>query len=60
MTCGHGVHYFFNKGFEGKYQQKFVSLVMRMLDYPLDEVKKEAARQVYARWFFNKLFEDKI
>ena len=60
MTCGRGAHYFFNNGFEGKDQQKFVNLVMRMLDYPLDEVQKEAARQVYARWFFNELFEDKI
>ena len=60
MACGRGAHYFFNNGFEGDYQADFINLVLEMLDSPLDEVKKEAARQVFARWFFNDLFEEQL
>ncbi len=60
MTGGHGSHYFFNKGFEGEHQEDFISLVLMMLESPFDEIRKEAARQVFARWFFNDLFQEQI
>ncbi len=60
MTCGHGAYYFFNSGFESKYHSDFVMLVRKMLVSPLDVVKKEAARQAFARWFFNDLFHDEV
>lgn len=60
MACGNDAYRFFNNGFEGKYQEDFINLVLKMLNSPLDEVKKEAARQVFARWFFNDLFQEQM
>ncbi len=60
MTCGHGADYFFNGAFESKYQSDFVLLVKKMLVSSFDAVKKEAARQVFARWFFNDLFHGEV
>jgi len=60
VACGHGAHYFFNNGFESKYKSDFIRLVLKMLKSPSDDVKKEAARQIFARWFFNDLFEEEI
>lgn len=59
-SCGHGAHYFFNQGFEGDYRNEYVQLVLRMLDSQYEDVRKEAARQIYARWFFNHIFEDEL
>jgi len=63
MTLGHSAYYFFNTGFEGKYQSDFINLILRMLDSSFEDIQKEAARQVFARWFFDDLFQvqlDKI
>ncbi len=60
MTCAYGSYHFFNNGFEGARQPEYVDLVLQMLKSPYDDVKKEAARQVYARWFFNDLFQDEV
>ncbi|WP_438863953.1 hypothetical protein [Neptunicella sp.] len=60
MTSAYGAHHFFNNGFEGHQQSKYVELVLQMLKSSYDDVKKEAARQVYARWFFNDLFQNEV
>lgn len=60
MTCGHDAYHFFNQGFEGKHQSQYVNLVLSMLTSAYDEVKKQAAIQIYARWFFNDLFEEQL
>ncbi|EPR4202510.1 hypothetical protein ACU51X_001358, partial [Acinetobacter baumannii] len=60
MTCGYESHYFFNNGFKGKYQNAMVSLVLNMLSSEYQDVRKEAARQIYARWYFYDLFQDEI
>jgi hypothetical protein len=60
MAIGYGAHYFFNRGFDEQYQSDFVNLVLRMLDSPFEDIQKEAARQVFARWFFNDLFQGQI
>lgn len=60
MACGYGAHYFFNEGFGTEFQDNFIKLVLKMLQSSSDEVKKEAARQIFARWFFNNLFEEEI
>lgn len=60
MTCGYGAHHFFNQGFDGKHQAQYIDLVLSMLTSTYDEVKKEAAKQIYARWFFNTLFEEQL
>lgn len=60
MTCGHGAYHFFNQGFEGKYQSQYIDLVLSMLTSSYDEVRKQAATQIYARWFFNDLFEEQL
>lgn len=60
MTCGRGAYHFFNQGFIGKHQSQYIDLVLSMLTSTYDEVKKEAAKQIYARWFFNDLFEEQL
>ncbi len=60
MTCGNDAYHFFNQGFEGKYQQQYIALTLSMLASTNDEVKKQAAIQIYARWFFYGLFEEQL
>ncbi|MEQ5758841.1 hypothetical protein ABN351_05030 [Proteus mirabilis] len=60
MTCGDGAYHFFNQGFEGKHQSQYIDLVLSMLTSSYDEVRKQAATQIYARWFFNDLFEEQL
>lgn len=60
MTCGCDAYHFFNQGFEGKHQSQYIGLVLAMLTSTYDEVKKEAAKQIYARWFFNDLFKEQL
>jgi hypothetical protein len=60
MTCGDGAYHFFNQGFEGKHQSQYIDLVLTMLTSSYDDIKKEAARQIYARWFFNDLFKEQL
>ncbi|WP_434340713.1 hypothetical protein [Motilimonas cestriensis] len=60
VSGGYGAHYFFNQGFESEYANDYIELVLRMLGSPYVDIRKEAARQIYARWFFNDLFEHEI
>ena len=60
VSCGFQAYYFFNQGFEGNYRNKYIQLVLCMLKSQYEDVRKEAARQIYARWFFNALFEDEL
>ena len=60
MTCGIYAYHFFNQGFEGKYQQQYIALTLSMLASTNDEIKKQAAKQIYARWFYNGLFEEQL
>lgn len=60
MTCGHGALHFFNNGFYGDRKEDYIELVLNMLDSPLDEIKKEAGKEIFARWFFNDLFHDEL
>lgn len=60
MTCGNDAYHFFNQGFEGKYQQQYIALTLSMLASTNNEVKKQAAIQIYACWFFYGLFEEQL
>ncbi|QYK03162.1 NACHT domain-containing protein [Shewanella psychrotolerans] len=60
ISAGYGANYFFNQGFESEHVNKYIDLVLRMLDSQYADIRKEAARQIYARWFFNDLFEDEL
>ncbi|ASD67928.1 hypothetical protein [Pseudoalteromonas piscicida] len=62
MSCIRGNHYFFNDGFteESSFRQQYLNLTLRMKCSPFDEVKKEAGRQIAARWFFYDLFSEEI
>ncbi|MGV2874019.1 hypothetical protein [Colwellia sp. E150_009] len=60
MVCGYEAHHFFNQGFEDENKHQYVELVLRMLNSSFKDVRKEAARQVYARWFFSDLFENEV
>ena len=60
MTCGIDAYHFFYQGFEGKYQQQYIALTLSMLESSNVEIKKQAAIQIYARWFFNGLFEEQL
>lgn len=60
VAGGYGVHYFFNQGFESEHVNEYTELVLRMLGSQYVDIRKEAARQIYARWFFNDLFEDEL
>lgn len=58
FTCAHQAHEFFNSAFDTDYQDQYVELVTMMLFSEYDDVRKEAGRQVFARWYFNDLFSD--
>lgn len=60
MTCGYESNHFFNNGFTTKYQKDLISLVLNMLSSEYQDVRKEAARQIYARWYFYDLFQDEL
>lgn len=62
MSCVKGNHYFFNDGFtEGSsFREQYLNLTLRMKSSSFDEVKKEAGREIAARWFFYELFNDEI
>lgn len=62
MSCIRVNHYFFNDGFteESSFRQQYLNLTLRMKCSPFDEVKKEAGRQIAARWFFYDLFSEEI
>ncbi|HCG7138054.1 TPA: hypothetical protein NJ357_005036 [Vibrio parahaemolyticus] len=62
MSCIRGNHYFFNDGFteDSSFREQYLSLILRMKCSPFDEVKKEAGREITARWFFYDLFNVEI
>ncbi|MGI6994485.1 hypothetical protein [Providencia sp. KP2202517] len=62
MSCIRGNHYFFNDGFteDSLFREQYINLTLRMKCSPFDEVKKEAGRQIAARWFFYELFSEEI
>ncbi|MGR5558810.1 NACHT domain-containing protein [Vibrio fortis] len=60
VSGGYGANHFFNQGFESGHVNEYIDLVLRMLDSQYADIRKEAARQIYARWFFNDLFEDEL
>ncbi|WIH18379.1 hypothetical protein KQY33_08665 [Photobacterium damselae] len=60
VSGGYGANHFFNQGFESEHVNEYIELVLRMLDSQYVDIRKEAARQIYARWFFNELFEDEL
>lgn len=62
MSCIRGNHYFFNDGFteESSFREQYLNLILRMKYSSFDEVKKEAGRQIVARWFFYELFSEEI
>ncbi|MFB9154434.1 hypothetical protein ACFFUS_13975 [Vibrio gallaecicus] len=60
VTGAYGANYFFNQGFESTYVNEYVKLVLRMLGSQYLDINKEAARQIYARWFFNDLFKHEL
>ncbi|ELJ8661913.1 ATP-binding protein [Vibrio cholerae] len=60
VSGGYGANYFFNQGFESERVNEYIELVLRMLGSQYVDIRKEAARQIYARWFFNDLFEHEL
>lgn len=62
MSCAEGSHYFFNDGFaeESSFREDYVALVSRMQYSLLDDVLKEAGKQILARWFFYDMFLSEI
>ncbi|BFL71013.1 hypothetical protein SKB0120_20750 [Moraxella osloensis] len=60
FTIAHNSHYFFNNAFESTLCDKYVELVKRMSISPIDEVCKMAGMQIFARWYYNDLFQDTI
>ena len=62
MSCIRGNHYFFNDGFteDSSFREQYLNLTLRMKCSHFDEVKKEAGRQIAARWFFYELFSEEI
>ena len=60
MACGYESHYFFNNGFKCEHQEDLISLVLKMLSSEYQDVRKEAARQIYARWYFYDLFQEEL
>jgi hypothetical protein len=62
MSCIDGNHYFFNDGFAEScnFAEQYTGLVLQMKSSEFDEVKKEAGRQMTARWFFYGLFDEEI
>lgn len=60
MTCGYNASPFFNQGFESEHRSQYIDLTRAMLASNYDEVRKEAAKQIYACWFLSDLFKDQI
>ncbi|PIT36520.1 hypothetical protein BHC43_10485 [Snodgrassella alvi] len=53
-------HYFFDVGFDGNYQPQYTELVLVMLGSDIEDVRKEAAKQIYKRWFLKNLFTKEL
>ncbi|RYY78765.1 MAG: AAA family ATPase [Moraxellaceae bacterium] len=59
-SCDYDASYFFNEGFSSASKCQFAKLVMQMLDSRFANIREEAARQIYARWYLNDLFKDHL
>lgn len=60
FSCSLQANDFFNSGFEGSYKYLYIELVLNMLNSDKSEVRMQAAKQIYARWFFDNLFTDEL
>lgn len=60
FTIAHNSHYFFNHAFESTLCDRYVELVQRMSISSIDEVREMAGMQIFARWYYNDLFQDTI
>lgn len=60
FTIAHNSHYFFNNAFEGSSCDKYIELVKKMSVSPIDKVREMAGMQIFARWYYNDLFQDVI
>ncbi|MBV7434395.1 hypothetical protein KRX19_05070 [Cardiobacteriaceae bacterium TAE3-ERU3] len=58
FTCAYEAYHFFNCAFDSQYKDDYIQLVKKMLVSDYDEVRQEAGRQIFARWYFNELFDD--
>jgi hypothetical protein len=58
MSCAEGNHYFFNDGFaeDSSFREEYIALVSRMKNSSMNDVLKEAGKQIFSRWFFYDLF----
>lgn len=60
FSCSPEANYFFNSGFGGPYEYLYIELVLNMPNSDKSEVRMQAAKQIYARWFFGNLFTDEL
>ena len=60
FSCSPEANDFFNSGFENSYKYLYIELVLNMLNSDKSEVRMQAAKQIYARWFFDNLFTDEL
>ena len=60
MSCAYESYHFFNSAFTNEFKDQYVTLVKLMLTSGYEEVRKQAGTQIFARYFFNDLFEDDL
>lgn len=60
FSCSPEANDFFNSGFGGPHEYLYIELVLNMLNSDKSEVRMLAAKQIYARWFFDNLFTDEL
>lgn len=60
MSCAYESYHFFNLAFTDGFKEQYVALVKLMLISEYEEVRKQAGIQVFARYFFNGLFENEL
>ena len=60
MSCAYESYHFFNSAFTNEFRDQYVALVKLMLTSGYEEVRKQAGTQIFARYFFNDLFEDDL
>lgn len=60
MSCAYESYHFFNSAFTYDFREPYMALVKLMLISEYEEVRKQAGIQVFARYFFNGLFENQL
>lgn len=60
MSCAYEAYHFFNSAFTDDFKDQYVALIKLMLISEYKEVRKQAGIQVFARYFFNGLFENDL